>query len=47
LPEELRELFEKQGVETLEMAGLEGLSSHHRKETNRLYKDQEKMENVD
>jgi len=22
--------------------GLEGLSSHHRKETNRLYKDQEK-----
>jgi len=47
LPEELRKLFEKQGVETLEMAGLEGLSSHHRKETNRLYKDQEKMENVD
>lgn len=42
LPEELRELFERQGVETLEMAGLEGLSSHHEKETNRLFKDQEK-----
>ncbi len=42
LPEELCELFEKQKVEILEMAGLEGLSSHHRKETNRLYKDQEK-----
>jgi len=42
LPEELRELFEERGVKVLEMAGLEGLSSHHRKETNRLYKDQEK-----
>jgi len=42
LPEELRDLFEKQEVEILEMTGLEGLSSHHRKETNRLYKDQEK-----
>lgn len=42
LPEELTELFEKEGVETLEMSGLEGLSSHHRRETNRLYKDQEK-----
>jgi len=42
LPEELHELFEKQNVEVLEMAGLEGLSSHHEKETNRLYRDQEK-----
>ena len=42
LPQELRELFQKQEVEILEMAGLEGLSSHHRKETNRLHKDQEK-----
>lgn len=42
LPEELRLLFERNGVEVLEMAGLEGLSSHHKKETNRLYKDQEK-----
>jgi len=42
LPEELRDLFEAQGVEVLEMAGLEGLSSHHPKETNRLFKDDEK-----
>jgi hypothetical protein len=42
LPEELRELFEKQNVDVLEMAGLEGLSSYHEKETNRLYRDQEK-----
>ncbi|MGD0978495.1 MAG: methyltransferase domain-containing protein [Candidatus Bathyarchaeia archaeon] len=42
LPEELRELFEQRGVDVLEMAGLEGLSSHQEKETNRLYKDQEK-----
>jgi len=42
MPEELCELFEKQGVEILDLAGLEGLSSHHRKETNRLYKDKEK-----
>lgn len=42
LPEELRDLFEVQGVEVLEMAGLEGLSSHHRRETNRLHKDEER-----
>ena len=42
LPEELCELFEKQEVEILEIAGLEGLSSHHRKETNKLHKDREK-----
>ena len=42
LPEELRELFERHGVEVLEMAGLEGLSSHHKKETNELYRDKEK-----
>jgi len=42
LPEELRELFEKRGADVLEMAGLEGLSSHQPKETNRLYKNQEK-----
>jgi hypothetical protein len=40
--EELRQLFEAQGVRVLEMAGLEGLSSHHQKETNRMYKDREK-----
>ena len=42
LPEELRELFERRGVQVLEMVGLEGLSSHLQKQTNRLYKDQEK-----
>lgn len=42
LPEELRELFEGQNVETLEMAGLEGLSSHHERKTNRLFRDREK-----
>ncbi|MFP3985296.1 MAG: class I SAM-dependent methyltransferase [Candidatus Bathyarchaeia archaeon] len=42
LPEELRGLFEAQGVEVLEMAGLEGLSSHHPRETNKLSRDQEK-----
>jgi SAM-dependent methyltransferase len=42
LPEELCSLFERCGVEVLELAGLEGLSSHHEKETNRLYRDQEK-----
>jgi 2-polyprenyl-3-methyl-5-hydroxy-6-metoxy-1,4-benzoquinol methylase len=42
LPEELRELFERRGVQVLEMAGLEGLSSHLQKETNRLYRDREK-----
>jgi len=42
LPEELHDLFVKQGVEILEMAGLEGLASHHSRETNRLHKDQEK-----
>jgi len=33
---------EKQSVELLERAGLEGLSSHHKEEANRLYKGEEK-----
>ena len=41
-PTELRELFEKHGVKTLEMATCEGLSSHLQEETNRLYEDKEK-----
>ena len=44
LPEELRGLFEKQDAKVLEMAGLEGLSSHHQKETNSLYRDREKWQ---
>jgi hypothetical protein len=42
LPKELTELFDKEGIKTLEMADREGLSSHHKKETNRLYRDKEK-----
>lgn len=44
LPEELRELYERHGVETLDMAALEGLSSHHEKETNQLAENKEKWE---
>lgn len=39
LPEELRQIFEDQGVEILEMAGLEGISASHRKELNRIARD--------
>jgi hypothetical protein len=42
LPEELRELVEQRGVNVLEMAGLEGLSSHYEKKTNRLHKNRER-----
>jgi len=43
-PNELRELFESRGVDTLEMATCEGLSSHLQEETNRIYEDEEKWE---
>jgi ubiquinone/menaquinone biosynthesis C-methylase UbiE len=39
LPNELRQLFEKRGVQTLDMATCEGLSSHLQEETNALYND--------
>jgi len=39
LPNELLELFEKNGVQTLEMATCEGLSSHMQEETNTIYND--------
>jgi len=42
LPEELKGLFEKLNVKTLELVGLEGLSSHQKRATNRLYKDKGK-----
>ncbi|MFX1242627.1 MAG: class I SAM-dependent methyltransferase [Promethearchaeota archaeon] len=42
LPEELVKDFENHDVEILEIAGLEGLSSHHNKETNEIYKDPDK-----
>lgn len=42
LPSELKKLFERHGVETLEMATCEGLSSHLKEETNNIYKDSRK-----
>jgi SAM-dependent methyltransferase len=36
LPEELERDFQSKGVKILEMAGLEGLGSHHRREINQL-----------
>jgi SAM-dependent methyltransferase len=39
LPEELREIFNDKGVEILEMAGLEGISSHHLKKLNALARE--------
>jgi ubiquinone/menaquinone biosynthesis C-methylase UbiE len=41
-PSELSELFEKQGVQKLEMATCEGLSSHLKEETNKIYEDERK-----
>jgi SAM-dependent methyltransferase len=40
LPEEFRAAFDNKGVEVLEMAGLEGISSNHRRKLNKLYKDE-------
>ena len=40
LPEELRSDFESKPVEILDMAGLEGISSNHRKEFNQLHKNE-------
>lgn len=44
LPEELRDLFEKHGVEALDMAALEGLSSHHQEEVNKLAENEERWQ---
>ena len=41
LPEELRAAFDGIGVEVVEMAGLEGISSHHRRELNRIARDEQ------
>ncbi len=38
LPEELRQEFTREGVQVLELAGLEGISSHHARELNKLAK---------
>ena len=42
MPEELQELFERLNVRTLDLVGLEGLSSHLLRATNKLFKDKEK-----
>ena len=42
LPEELQNLFESKGAKTVTLAGLESLSSHHRKETNKLHRNSER-----
>jgi ubiquinone/menaquinone biosynthesis C-methylase UbiE len=42
LPPELKELFERHGVETFEMATCEGLSSHMKQETDQVYEDNRK-----
>lgn len=39
VPNEVRELFEKNGVQTLDMATCEGLSSHLQEQTNAIYND--------
>lgn len=41
-PNELGELFENNGVQTLTMATCEGLSSHLQEATDKLYKDKER-----
>jgi SAM-dependent methyltransferase len=40
LPEELRAAFTGRGATVVEMAGLEGISSHHPQRLNRLAKDE-------
>lgn len=42
LPNDLKELFESKGVQTLTLATCEGLSAHLEEATNMLYKDREK-----
>jgi 2-polyprenyl-3-methyl-5-hydroxy-6-metoxy-1,4-benzoquinol methylase len=44
LPEELLREFTRQGIEILEMVGLEGISSSHIKELNRLAKDTQRYQ---
>ena len=42
LPEEFRAAFDDKGVEVLELVGLEGISSGHRKELNRLARNEKR-----
>ncbi len=41
LPDELRQEFRHKNLELLELAGLEGISSNHARELNKLAKDEE------
>jgi len=41
LPEEFRAAFDDKGVEVVAMVGLEGISSSHRKELNRIAKNEQ------
>ncbi len=43
LPEELRREFSIEGLKILELVGLEGISSHHARELNRLAKDENRF----
>jgi 2-polyprenyl-3-methyl-5-hydroxy-6-metoxy-1,4-benzoquinol methylase len=40
LPEELQREFSRDGLQVLELVGLEGISTHHARELNRLAKDE-------
>lgn len=44
LPEELQAVFGDKGVSIVEMAGLEGISSHHAKRVNQLAKDKKRWQ---
>ena len=41
-PAELQDLFERQGIQILDMATCEGLSSHLKEETNKIHEDSKK-----
>jgi len=45
LPEELRAAFAAQGLEVLEMAGLEGISSHHDRRLNAVARNPKRWKN--
>jgi 2-polyprenyl-3-methyl-5-hydroxy-6-metoxy-1,4-benzoquinol methylase len=44
LPEELLSVFTRAGIQILQMAGLEGISSQHTKEINHLAEDKERFD---
>ena len=44
LPEEFRAAFDDKGVEVVDMAGLEGISSHHQKELKRIAKNERRWQ---